>query len=245
MALLIVSFLAGIITVTAPCTVTLLPVIVGGTTVRASDGLRSRWTRPLIIVGSLGLSVVLFTLLLRGTTALLGVPQAVWQGLSGATVALFGASLIFPSAWDRLMAITRVQRRTSKNVEVSAGTHGVRGDVLLGAALGPVFNSCSPTYALVVATVLPASFIHGIGYVLAYALGLSLALLVLAVTGQSLIRRLGWLRNPHGYFRRAIGILLIVVGVGVTVGLDRAFQTFVLDSGLYDRILEMEKRLNL
>ena len=30
--------------------------------------------------------------------------------------------------------------------------------VLLGMALGPVFASCSPTYALVLATVLPANF---------------------------------------------------------------------------------------
>ena len=51
------------------------------------------------------------------------------------------------------------------------------------AALGPVFNSCSPTYALVVASVLPASFNDGTGYVVAHASGLSLALLILAVTG--------------------------------------------------------------
>jgi cytochrome c-type biogenesis protein len=244
-ALLLLSFLAGVITVTAPCIVTLLPVIVGGSIVRTGQEEESRWRRLLIITGSLALSIILFTLLLRGTTALLGVPQTVWQTIAGVIVTIFGVSLVFPALWDRIVIATGLERRTGTTLAASAQQKGAWGDVLLGAALGPVFNSCSPTYALVVAAILPISFVQGVGHIVAYAAGLSLALLVLALAGQSLIGKLGWLRDPHGWFRQGMGLLLIVVGLGIIFGLDRNFQTFILDSGLYNPILEFESRLNL
>ena len=42
--------------------------------------------------------------------------------------------------------------------------------IATGAALGPVFSTCSPTYSLLLATVFPVSFLSGIGYTLIYAL---------------------------------------------------------------------------
>ncbi|MFZ2255357.1 MAG: hypothetical protein WAW59_04920 [Patescibacteria group bacterium] len=44
--------------------------------------------------------------------------------------------------------------------------------IITGAALGPVFSTCSPTYTLLLATVFPVSLVAGIGYTLVYALGL-------------------------------------------------------------------------
>ncbi len=56
--------------------------------------------------------------------------------------------------------------------------------ILTGAALGPVFSTCSPTYALLLATVFPVSFISGIIYTLIYALGLSLILVLIILGGR-------------------------------------------------------------
>lgn len=117
------------------------------------------------------------------------------------------------------------------------------GAVLTGAALGPVFSSCSPTYALIVAAVLPVSFFEGVVYVLAYAIGLAAALLLIALLGRGLVRRLGWLADPHGWFRRTVGVLFILVGVAVITGFDKQLQTWILDAGLYDPIERLESIL--
>ncbi|MDF2461535.1 MAG: cytochrome biosis protein, partial [Candidatus Saccharibacteria bacterium] len=78
MALLILSFFAGVLTVAAPCILPLLPVIIGGTLVR--DGEKGKpWVRPVLIAAGLAVSVVVFTLLLKATTLLLGIPQVLWQ----------------------------------------------------------------------------------------------------------------------------------------------------------------------
>lgn len=240
-ASLLLSFAAGILTVAAPCVLPLLPVIVGGAMVR--DGTRVSRSRPYIIAASLAVSVVVFTLLLKATTALLGIPPQVWQVISGTIVILLGLNLLVPSLWDRVSARLRLQSTSDAMLSRSASHGGVAGDVLTGAALGPVFSSCSPTYALIVATVLPVSFVEGLTYVLAYALGLAAMLLLIALLGRGLVRRLGWLADPHGWFRRTVGMLFVLVGLAVITGFDKQLQIWILDAGLYDPIERLEEIL--
>ncbi|MTD44775.1 cytochrome C biogenesis protein [Conexibacter sp. W3-3-2] len=238
--------MAGVLTAAAPCVLPLLPVVVGGAVVTATDGATGRGdiARPVVIVASLGASVVVFTLLLKATSALLGVPQEVWSTLSGLVVLGLGVSLLAPGLWERGMAASGGQRQAAALLERSAARSGRSRDVLIGASLGPVFSSCSPTYALIVATVLPASFGEGLAYLVAYAVGLAVILLLLAVLGRAAAERLGWLANPHGVFRRVTGALFVFVGVAVMLGLDRDLQAFVLERGWYDPISDLEESLD-
>ncbi len=246
MTLLIVSFFAGILTVLAPCVLPLLPVIIGGSVLRGGQESKSRdWRSPVIICASLAVSVVVFTLLLKATTSLLGVPQTFWGAISGFIILLFGLQLVWPRLWERLSARFNLTGRSGSLLTRSSERRGIGGDMLLGAALGPAFNSCSPTYALIVATVLPASFAEGTVYLLAYALGLAGMLLLIAFAGQSMVRRLGWLANPHGAFRRVAGAVMLVVGAAVLFGIDRDVQAFILEQGWYDPIAEFEQRIGL
>lgn len=176
--LTIVAFVAGVLTVAAPCILPLLPVIVGGSMVYGStQNERASLKHPLIIVLSLAVSVFVFSLLLKATTVFLSVPTGVWSFISGAIVTLFGITLLFPSLWEKLMIATGWQAGASRLMAKSQKNNGVAKDILLGVALGPVFNSCSPTYALIIAAVLPVSFASGIVYLLAYSLGLASILL--------------------------------------------------------------------
>jgi cytochrome c-type biogenesis protein len=238
--LLVLSFVAGALTVAAPCILPLLPVIVGGTAVGTNE---RRWFRPLIITLSLAGSVVIFTLLLKASTALLGVPQTIWSILSGGIVLLFGVNLLWPTAWEKLALTTGFYNKSNTFLNASSKHKGVGGDILLGAALGPVFSSCSPTYALIVAAILPQSFSDGIILLLAYALGLAAVLLLIAVAGQAVVGKMGWAADPKGWFRRTIGILFIVVGFAVLVGFDKTVQTFVLEQGWYDPVKQLEETL--
>src|SRR6266550_4362545 len=97
MELFIVSFVAGVLTVLAPCILPLLPIIIGGSTLQQKD-----YRKPIIITASLALSVVVFTLLLKASTVLLMIPPYVWQILSGGIVLLFGLSLLLDRKSTRL-----------------------------------------------------------------------------------------------------------------------------------------------
>lgn len=243
--LYVVSFVAGVLTVLAPCILPLLPVIVGGSALHGQESSgRTSLKHPLIIASSLVVSVVLFTLLLKSTTALLGVSAVVWSVISGGIVLLFGVNLLFPVLWEKLMIYTGLQARASRLMGRSQTNSGVKKDIALGAALGPVFNSCSPTYALIVAVILPVSFFAGLGYLFAYALGLGVVLLLISIFGRALVDKLKWLSKPNSVFQKTMGVIFIIVGLVVIFGVDKQIQAYFLENGWYDPILKIEESFN-
>lgn len=235
--LLVLSFLAGTMTVLAPCILPILPVIIGGS---VSD-VRHTWRKPLTITASLGLSIIIFTLLLKGSTVLLGVPQQMWQIASGTIILLLGITMTWPKLWEPIGA--KLNLGSSKLLGRAGRQKGLLGDILTGAVLGPIFASCSPTFAFIVATVLPVNFALGLTYLTAYTAGLVVIFLLIVLLGQKLTAKLTWASNPTGWFKRIVGIIFIVVGLFVATGLDRQTQAFLVDKGWYDPFSRFEQRL--
>lgn len=133
--------------------------------------------------------------------------------------------------------------KSNKFLGKSFSKNGFTGDFLTGVALGPVFSSCNPTYAFVVASILPRSFAEGLIYLIAYAVGLSGILLVVSFLGQNILLKLGWLNDPNGKFRKSIGIIFLVVGVSIALGFDKKFEAFIIERGLYDPVSTFEESL--
>ena len=226
------SFAAGVLSVFAACVLPLLPVIVGGSL--AAGNRRRTYT----IVASLAVSVVAFTLLLKASTALIGIPEELWRYLSGGIIIALGLLILFPKLSVALPGIHLLNKESNKLLGAGYQRGGFWGDILMGAALGPVFASCSPTYFLILATVLPAQPFVGTLYLAAYAAGLSLALLAVAIMGERLIRKLGVTLDPEGRLFKGIGIALIVVGVLVFTGTMRQVETWFVERGFDATFIE-------
>ncbi len=220
------ALLAGALTTLAPCALSLLPVVVGGSVAGASDAGGTR--RALLVTVSLGVSVFVFTLALKATTALIDISPSVWQWLSGGLLILLGVVAIVPELWDRVSVSTGLSSGSARGLSRATSRSGSVGAVLTGAALGPVFTSCSPLYAYVVVTVLPAEPARGLALLTAYVIGLVAVLLAVAVFGQRLIRRVRWAADPHSWFRRGLGVLFVVVGVLIATGLMQDLEAWLL-----------------
>lgn len=235
MELLIPAFLAGVITVASPCTITLLPVIISGSL--AEKSIR----RPLIIVTALGISVVLFGILLRATTALITVPQEFWNAVSGIIVILLGYVLLFPTVWDRISTRLGFNANSNQLLSKAAQRQGDLGAALVGLSLGPVFSSCSPVYFFVLSEVIRNQGNFGLGVLLlvVYALGLAATLLAVAAFGQTSISKLKWLANPEGSFRRHLGLIVLIGGIFILTGFDKEIQTFLVENNLNLSLIEM------
>lgn len=241
MLFLLISFIAGFITVLAPCVLPLLPVIIGSS---ISD-VRSK-IKPYVIALSLTVSVILFTLVLKVATIFIDIPQTFWQYLSGGVLVFFGLITIFPSIWDKgaIRLNLLIGRKSNKIMTAGVMKESLWGDVIIGASLGPVFSSCSPTYFVILATVLPQSFARGLVYLIAYSIGLSLALLIIAKLGQKVIGKLEGVSNPEGWFKRTLGIVFLLVGLFVISGQDKVLQTYVASNSFFD-ITKVEERFLL
>ncbi|HEX5743840.1 MAG TPA: cytochrome c biogenesis protein CcdA [Candidatus Saccharimonadales bacterium] len=230
MILLALSFIAGVLTVLTPCILPLLPVIVGG----SLGGDAKDRARPYIIVGSLAVSLLLFTLLLKASTLLIGVSPRVWTYLSGGIIIALGLTALFPGKWEQLMGRLGWQAGSQRFLGRSEHKKGPVGAILTGAALGPVFSSCSPTYAFILATVLPQSLASGVVYLIAYTIGLVSVLLVVALTGRRFISRFAWASDTHGTFRRSLGILFIALGISIAAGWEKKAEIWLVENNPLD-----------
>lgn len=224
----------------APCILPLLPVIVGGS---LSDGGTGGFNKKkaFTIIISLGVSVIAFTLLLKASTLFIDIPEYVWKWISGGIVLFLGLVTLFPSLWDSPL-LAKLSAKSNVLMGKGYQKKNFWGDVIIGASLGPVFSTCSPTYFIVLATVLPVNPAVGIAYLLSYTIGLCLSLLVVSIVGQKIMNKLGVAADPRGWFKRTLGVIFLIVGIAIIGGFDKKTQLFLLDSGFFD-VTKIEQRL--
>ena len=238
MIFFVVSVLAGIFTVLAPCILPLLPVVIGA----SEEGSRHISKRALVVIGSLSVSVIIFTLLLKATTIFISIPQSFWSGFSGIVIIIVGLAIVFPNFWVKIPFIQKISLLGNKAVGAGYQKKNYKGDLLIGLALGPVFTTCSPTYLFIIATVLPSVFIVGFIYLIGFTLGLAFSLTLIAYFGQQIVNKVSAHMQTAGNVKKIFGALIILVGISILTGYDKKIQTFILDSG-YGATIQLEDKL--
>lgn len=238
MIFFLIAILAGVFTVVAPCIFPLLPVVIGASEV----GEKRISRRAVTVIGSLSVSVIVFTLLLKATTLLISIPQVFWSSLSGAIIILVGLAIAYPLLWTKVPLVQKLNILSNKAVGAGYEKKSYKGDMFMGLALGPVFTTCSPTYLFIIATTLPASFFVGLMYLLGFTFGLALALLLIAYFGQRIVNKVSEYMQATGKIKQAFGVLIIVVGILILTGYDKKLQALILDSG-YGATIQLEDRL--
>lgn len=224
MFLFLGAFIAGMLTVLAPCVLALLPIIIGGSI--TGDGKDRK--RPVIIALSLAVSLIVFTLLLKATTLLINIPPRSITYFSGTVIIILGILTLFPSFYATVLAKLGVEHRAQSALGKSfQNKNQYIGPIITGAALGPVFSSCSPVYAYILATILPGNFGQAIALIVVYVIGLTLVLLLIGYYGQRFISKIKFASNPRGWFQRGIAILFIITGLLIFTGNDKRLQTYV------------------
>jgi cytochrome c biogenesis protein CcdA/thiol-disulfide isomerase/thioredoxin len=228
--LLIGAFFAGMITILAPCVLPLLPVIIGG----SISGNVSDKRRPFIIAASLAISLILFTVLLKATTLFINVSPQVFVYASGGILIALGIVFLFPGIYEWAILKLNLQAKSQQLLGRGSGKGPIIGAIITGAALGPVFSSCSPVYAYILATVLPVNFAAAMVYMISYVLGLSIMLLLVGFLGRKFVAKIKFASNPKGWFNRTIAIIFIVVGIFIITGFDKRLQTYVSEKTPFD-----------
>lgn len=224
MYILWLSFLAGMMTVLAPCVLPILPVILWWSLVDDNK------YRPWVIIVSFACSVLLFTLLLKWLVWIFWLRQERLIAWSAVMLMIFGISLLFPQWRQTIMHYVWVDVLTQK--AQSKKLHGYSGDILLWFLLWPIFNTCSPTYTILVATILPASFLWWLLNISIYILGLCLVLSLVVVGGRSIVKKLKRVSDPNGLFKKIIGVMMILLSVAILTKTDKAIESWLIENNL-------------
>ena len=188
--------------------------------------------RPFAVVTGLVLSFSVTVLAGSWLLSALGLPSGLlrWTGII--VLAVLGLGLLVPQVGDLL---ERPFARMTAGREVTEG-----GGFVLGLSLGLVFVPCAGPVLAVIAEVGAQHHIGWSAVLLtgAFALGVSIPLLLFALAGRYVATRMRSVRTHAATVRRVIGVVLLatslILALNVTDGLQRAVPGFT--SALQNRI---------
>jgi cytochrome c biogenesis protein CcdA/thiol-disulfide isomerase/thioredoxin len=243
--LIVVAFIAGLVTAVSPCVLPILPVVLA----TGADGDRRR---PYLVIAGLIASFSFFTLASVQIISALNLPSSALRDVAIAVIAVFGLTLLVPRisavferATLRLQGLgSRLMGRSSTgpltfadatNVPLAAGQAArpvpprrkgsIVGGLVTGLGLGLVWTPCAgPILGAITSLAVTAP---GSGstlvLVVVYAIGAGLPLLGIALGGRALVARLR-LRSTSGWAQRAFGALVIATAGLMAVGADTAIS---------------------
>ena len=57
---------------------------------------------------------------------------------------------------------------------------------------------------------------------------------------QKAVDKLQWASDPNGKFRKILGVLFIIVGIGIITGFDKNIEAWMVEHGVYINSSEFE-----
>ena len=231
---LFLAFLAGVLTVTTPCIIPILPPMLAG-----SIGHR---LRPIFIVAG---SAVTFTLM-GGVFSALGIAAGGFSGpwlraLLISFIIGFGAVMVDDDINEVYVKyssrmVNRVHgifnRNRVMNHPQNAGENGrgLLGAFGLGLSLGIVWIPCvGPILGSILAfAAIQENMVRGSVLLLVYSIGLGIPLLTIAYGGKRVSGQLEWTRKNSVRIKKLAGWILILTGLAMLFGIDRLIQQTLL-----------------
>ena len=203
MLTLVLALLAGIVTVAAPCTLPMLPILLG-----ASVGQTSK-VRPAMIALGFVMSFSLVALALGAITQAFDFdPNSLRTGAAILLVG-FGLLMIFPDAFEWLSArIGGLAGGVSGSVMPS---QGVIGGFVLGTTLGLVWTPCAGPVLGSILTVVATSKDTAWAslQLVIYAIGAAIPMLLIAYGGQAVTTRLRRIAAFAPRLQQGFGLVVI------------------------------------
>ena len=201
---LVLALLAGVVTVAAPCTLPMLPILLG-----ASVGQTSK-ARPAMIAAGFVLSFSLVALALGAITRVFDFdPNSLRNGAAVLLIA-FGLLMIWPAPFEWFSA--RIGGFTGNT---PASSQGVLGGFVLGTTLGVVWTPCAgPVLGSILTVVATSKDTAWAGLLLVvYAIGAALPMLAIAYGGQAVTTRVRGIARIAPKLQQGFGIVVIAFAV--------------------------------
>jgi cytochrome c-type biogenesis protein len=200
---LVLALLAGVLTIAAPCTLPVLPILLG-----ASVGQNNK-ARPAMIALGFVVSFSAVALLLGAITRIFDFDSTVLR--EGAAILLlgFGALMIWPAPFEWISI--RLNGLIQNGSAPAAERAGSIGGFVLGTTLGLVWTPCAgPVLGSILTLVATSRDAAWAGLLLViYAIGAALPMLVIAYGGQAVTTRVRSIAAVAPRLQQAFGVVVI------------------------------------
>jgi cytochrome c-type biogenesis protein len=205
---LVLALLAGVVTIAAPCTLPVLPILLGASVRQTSKA------RPALIALGFVVSFSAVALLLGFITRVFDFDPNVLR--TAATVLLFGFGLlmIWPAPFEWLSI--RIGGLSNRAAALGASTHqGEIGGFILGTTLGLVWTPCAGPVLGSILTIVATSKDTAWANLLlvVYAIGAALPMLAIAYGGQAVTTRIRSIARIAQRLQQGFGVVVIAFAI--------------------------------
>jgi cytochrome c-type biogenesis protein len=198
------ALLAGVATVASPCTLPVLPILLG-VSVGPANGLR-----PLAIAIGFVTSFSCVALVLNLVTSFFDFDPNVLRSAAALLLVGFGLLMIWPALFEGIA--TRVGGVIIGNSYPIPSAAGIFGGFVLGMSLGLVWTPCAgPVLGSILTLVATSRELGWASFLLVtYAIGAAIPMLALAYGGTAVSSRLRAFARLSPKLQRAFGFLVVV-----------------------------------
>jgi cytochrome c-type biogenesis protein len=205
---LILALLAGVVTIAAPCTLPMLPILLG-----ASVGHTSK-ARPAMIALGFVISFSAVALLLGAIARVFDFDPNVLR--SGAAILLLGFGLLMiwpaPFEWLSMRSSGLIHAGAASGIAASQGNIG---GFVLGTSLGLVWTPCAGPVLGSILTIVATSTDTAWANILlvAYAAGAAIPMLAIAYGGQAVTTRVRSVARISPRLQQGFGLVVIAFAI--------------------------------
>jgi cytochrome c-type biogenesis protein len=204
---LVLALLAGIVTIAAPCTLPMLPILLG-----ASVGQTGK-LRPALIALGFVISFSVAALLLSAITRVFDFDPNVLRSAAAILLLGFGLLMIWPAPFEWLSI--RINGIAGSAASRRGNMEGNIGGFVLGTTLGLVWTPCAGpvlgSILTVVATSKDAAWASTL--LVVYAIGAAIPMLAIAYGGQAVTSRVRSIARISPKLQQGFGVVVIAFAV--------------------------------
>lgn len=228
--LLFFAFLAGLVTILAPCIWPLLPIVL-------STSIGGGRAKSLGITLGIVLSFGAYNLSISYLVRLFGFNPEILRWLAIVILIVLGLMMIVP-ALTRIFEglVSRLAGRVGQgNVQrnaLPAGRQGFTGGLVTGLSLGVVWTPCAGPILTAIATLSATAKVSFdiILVTIAYLIGVGIPLFAFSYGGQRLVANTRFLSPYTGWIQRIFGVILLLTALAIATNYDKVLQAKILDA---------------
>ena len=210
MLAVVVALLAGTLTVAAPCTLPVLPILLGASVAQTSNA------RPVFIALGFVTSFSIVAITFGAITQILGVDQNTLRAIAVPILLGFGLLMLWPRPFEWLVAHAR--SLVDRTDQTAGRTHGGNvGGFFLGTTLGLVWTPCAgPVLGSILTVIATSPHIRREALLLVvYAIGAAVPMLAIAYGGQFVTTRVRSVARFSHRLQQGFGVLVVVFAVAM------------------------------
>ena len=216
------AFLAGLVTIFAPCIWPILPIVLSSST----GGNK----KPLGITLGITVSFAFLTLFISYVVKIIPFDPNILRILAVFVIAVLGLSLIIPKFSEILE--TYVSRIAGRFVDPGQSKKtGFKSGFVMGLALGVVWTPCAGPILATIATLAATQSVNlaTILVTFFYVLGVSIPLFIFASLGNRIFAKSRALSKYTGRVQQIFGAVMILTALLIATNYDKVLETNLLN----------------